>query len=691
MLRPYHPSGSVLGRTLLRPAVFAVVLAGFVASTLPAQSPTPTPNTGDAFRQFLRVDMDALGKLVKFKNETTKMIDNKPESKEKNAYYQGVVDALTPRIKEETEAAKTKLSRLKARLVSVADYADVLRLDAWEAVQTDLRDGLALIDPDLHTELAAEMTKKVEDIAANGTREDKAALCVLLGEDAAITHAQKTLGTFYHAKLKTLIPVVVKLSELKSPADRVIRRAAAQALAQMHAPADKQLATFDLILTVDGDDVESRRAAYRALAVPYEAASPRTMALNPITTGYTGTDLGAYKNETKSLLDKHAELVLPKFAEGLKDPDTTIRQISANAYKDITAIMLVPLDPAPNPEKDLPTSVGYDRLKDQFETIKSIQPLLEELTKHSPALIGAAADRDRAVRLQALSILSDLIEIRNRARGWREQFERAAKKPQDAARKADNLNDAAFVGEEALPESQVTPLPDRLSPALKGSLKVLVRDLSSPDRATRLAAIEVLDGLNPDVSILEFAAVVGAMNDEYVWVRRTALRILNRFGPVKPEEVVPALIPLIRNDQDSDLAKPLAVLLSRYGAKAAPAAPALTKAATAAGDPDTRIAFLQAIAAVGADAKDAIPAIAQILKPMNANLNFQAPGAPPPFAPPGVVKYDDVHVRATAAETLGRFGPLAKNAEPVLRAALNDADPDVRKAASEALLRINGK
>jgi HEAT repeat protein len=223
-------------------------------------------------------------------------------------------------------------------------------------------------------------------------------------------------------------------------------------------------------------------------------------------------------------------------------------------------------------------------------------------------------------------------------------------------------------------------------------LNTLNKALSSPDQTTRLAAIEVLDSLALDAAALDEVNIIGALSDEYLWVRRTALRILNRIGPVKAEKIVPAVIPMIRNDQDNELAKPLATLLSKYGAKAAPAVPALTKAiAGGGGDPDTRISFLQTLSAIGPDAKSAIPAIGQILKPIDANLNVQTPGSPPPYIPPTPVKYDNVSVRAAAANALGSFGALAKEAEPSLQAALIDPDADLRKAASEALLRIRGK
>jgi HEAT repeat protein len=45
-------------------------------------------------------------------------------------------------------------------------------------------------------------------------------------------------------------------------------------------------------------------------------------------------------------------------------------------------------------------------------------------------------------------------------------------------------------------------------------------------------------------------------------------------------------------------------------------------------------------------------------------------------------------VRQAAAEALGVLGPLARDAADELRGAMNDATPEVRQAAGEALLNV---
>jgi len=52
---------------------------------------------------------------------------------------------------------------------------------------------------------------------------------------------------------------------------------------------------------------------------------------------------------------------------------------------------------------------------------------------------------------------------------------------------------------------------------------------------------------------------------------------------------------------------------------------------------------------------------------------------------------DDQLNRQIIIEALGRIGPDAKEALPVLERLSNDTNPDVRKAAAEALKKIRGE
>src|SRR5262249_22798504 len=184
-------------------------------------------------------------------------------------------------------------------------------------------------------------------------------------------------------------------------------------------------------------------------------------------------------------------------------------------------------------------------------------------------------------------------------------------------------------------------------------------------------------------------ALIKALNDKDKFIRWGAIRILGRFAPGNAKEVVPALVPLV-GTPDGDVARALAGLLSKYGEEASPTVPALTKAIFA-GEPEARIAYLLALPSVGTAGADAIPAIRELLRPDPKGGRIAPSRSPRASAPTGPPKYDDPGVRTAAAEALGRFGKLAASAEPELRQALNDEDANVRRAASDALLRIRGK
>ncbi len=553
----------------------------------------------------------------------------------------------------------------------------MLRLRVWEG--PDTKTGLDTLDKGgLYQRVSAKFKVAIDELVAHGTPEDQAALCVMLGEDAAFSRTLKGEGRGYLRALQLQIPQVVKLSQETAPQDRIVREEAAAALARMRAPAKDQIEAVELLLEKDGADVAARRAAYKALILPFEAAAPRTLSASPNATQYSATDQLAYAAETRQLLDDHAGIALPFLVQGLKDPDLEVRTMSINALRDIAAILLVPLQPAPRLSKDV---IDFDfRLKPMIDVIKRLQPLTDQLATNGPALVAAADDPAPSIRLHALVMLNDLAESRNRIRDWRAQFERATPPPPpekppvnvkpvgDARDRPSALPVALEAEQPPKADAKGVPGDDKLTAAVRGALKVLAKNLADPDVKIRLAALEVLESLGQDANSPDtLPALLNALGDTDKYVSWNAIRIFNRFGPIEPEAVVPRLIPLIQSSEgDGDYAKILGPTLSAYGSKAASAVPALMKGIQS-GEPDARIAYLQALTYVGPAGVDALPAITPLLK------------------------FENAHVRQAAAETLGRFGKLASTAKPNLRAGLDDENPDVRKAVAEALLRIDGK
>jgi HEAT repeat protein len=108
-------------------------------------------------------------------------------------------------------------------------------------------------------------------------------------------------------------------------------------------------------------------------------------------------------------------------------------------------------------------------------------------------------------------------------------------------------------------------------------------------------------------------------------------------------------------------------------------------------DPSVRGAAAMALREIGADAKSAIPALAQMLRDPDGYLRTIAAHTLETFkadAVPSVVPMlgdCDPRVRALAAETLRAIGPDARAAVPALTETLHDECPSVRDAAAFAL------
>jgi HEAT repeat protein len=159
-------------------------------------------------------------------------------------------------------------------------------------------------------------------------------------------------------------------------------------------------------------------------------------------------------------------------------------------------------------------------------------------------------------------------------------------------------------------------------------------------------------------------ALVEALSDRDRFVRWAAARTLGRIGPAaRPEPATLGLAKLL-SDPDLDVRMAAATTLEVYGPRAAKAIPAVV-AATQTGDAEIRQAAMRALPSI--DTKGQPDTIGALIKAL-AN--------------------PDARVRQTAAETLGKFGSAARSARPALAEALNDDDPEVRRAASEALVDI---
>jgi HEAT repeat protein len=203
---------------------------------------------------------------------------------------------------------------------------------------------------------------------------------------------------------------------------------------------------------------------------------------------------------------------------------------------------------------------------------------------------------------------------------------------------------------------------DPLAEGLRGTVQALAAGMSDPDPRARRAAIDVLEGLG-GAAAPAAGSLVSALTDPDQFVRWAAARTLGKIGPVETETSVPALAHLL-TDPDLDLRIAAATALERYGIAAKASVADLVKSA-GEGDAELRVAAIRALGAVGTqDLAAVVPAVRAAL----AN--------------------PDSRVKITAAQVIGGFGPAARECSDPLRTMLRDSNPEVQKAASEALLSI---
>lgn len=152
-------------------------------------------------------------------------------------------------------------------------------------------------------------------------------------------------------------------------------------------------------------------------------------------------------------------------------------------------------------------------------------------------------------------------------------------------------------------------------------------------------------------------------------VRTFAAMTLGRIGP-SDEAVVPSLISALK---DPEVRSGAAEGLAHIGSRALVVVPALIEAARIQDVRDAeravnmRIGVIRALGKFGAEAKAAVPFLAEIIRD-----RALAPA-----------------LRQVAAETLGNIGPAAINVLPILTEAAEDRDRRVSAAAARALTKID--
>jgi HEAT repeat protein len=200
------------------------------------------------------------------------------------------------------------------------------------------------------------------------------------------------------------------------------------------------------------------------------------------------------------------------------------------------------------------------------------------------------------------------------------------------------------------------------------ALEALGRALGDRDGTLRFAAAGSLACYGQHA----VPVFLGALKHADARVRRQAVEGLERFGakgfrgrliierpgafPVRPESYLPALADVLRKDKDAEVRKATARALAEAGRPAVP----LLDAAAKSGDVEAR---KLAVGALGRIRKPAVPALIGVLRR----------------------KSEDAEVRLLAVRALGQIRAEARQAVPALAELLKENDEDLRTAGAEVL------
>ena len=314
---------------------------------------------------------------------------------------------------------------------------------------------------------------------------------------------------------------------------------------------------------------------------------------------------------------------------GLDDKDVKVRTLCLEAIRE-SLQTLMNLPKAERPPANAPPvpgggGEGPDPRAGALER-QSVQLLVGAVNKQVPGVRRNLSHSDPALRLAAHRVLEAFASLRLKFAG-----EHPPKEEKEW-----------FVIEEAVPE-------------------LAKNSLSHEDVRTRLAALYVLETLGQAAAqaVQELARTL--KDDKNGFVRWGAARALNNMAPERADVAVPALAGALK-DNNPTVRLTAVAALEHYGPRAAPAIKPLAEMAGDKQDAKMRLGAVRALAAIGKEAQPAAAALVTALADPESG------------------------VRAAAAAALGQLGDLDKTARKELARMLNDADPAVRQAASDALL-----
>ncbi|HVR86802.1 MAG TPA: HEAT repeat domain-containing protein [Planctomycetota bacterium] len=444
-------------------------------------------------------------------------------------------------------------------------------------------------------------------------------------------------------------------SALKDPAPAV-RKSAAEALGDLGAQARPSVPA--LALALEDAEPAVRWSAAEALGrlggEAEDAVAPLAIALrDPGIRAISADALGSIGSASRGSV--------PLLLDGLKDADLGFRWMSAVALTRIDAKAA---------RAALPLLI--ERLKDsdaraRWDAMQCVTAMGLEAKPAAPAVLemvkkgdGVAADILTSIAgPEALEALPVLLE--NLSDDW------------------DLSESIARIGSAAVPtllksletkDEKKGPLIVKTLGLLASKSKDLVPTLEKllghPEARLRSAAADALGGIEPKQKE-SVPSLLKALADDDLGVRLAAARALFAVQGPEAQSAIPVLAQALK-DEDPDNRREAASVLGGFAGAGKTALPALTLALKDS-DGGVRCAVAWAMARITGG-----QATQTAIEVMLSGLKDKEPRA-----------------RQDAARLLGEVGTDARSAAPALTAALEDDNEDVRKAAQEALGKVQGK
>jgi HEAT repeat protein len=601
------------------------------------------------------------------------------------------------RDKEALRFRRENLTRKARALTSLGEMSRVLLLQEWRV--EGIGDPVVDIDREIRDGIADRFINGLKEVIASGdpARSESAAELISETANAARAPGSGFKAGFLRQRLAGLAP---DLAHLTAATDTKVQQFGAEALG--NAQGDPKLTVLTLEGLIKSASPPVRRAAADALGNVILIVSQQEKRVR---------DGDAGRGDLRRDLLTTGLYLVPAAEGGFRDGQPVeVRRLSADALQQLSS-SLVDLTGDPYPATSYPPSgrpwtadearsIEHDR-EETAQEREDLRPLLDMFAKDSAKLSAASGDADPYVRIQIRRVLEDLAIARSRLKRREASIPRGegVPGPRPDPKPGEKKDAAPKTGGGAFLPSGITPsgvpivlvaqekekaAPDKPNAAapgagLQSTLPAVVAGLKDPNIRARLGAVEVLENMGTDAAPA-IPALVASLSDSNRFVRWGAIRILGRFAPRTPELIVPALARML-NDDDLEVGVAAANALERYGPTATAAVAALGDRVSR-GDTDIRIAVMRTLEAIGTDAAPALSSVALNLAPKSRDQRGKD-------CDPNCAR-SPARASVTAAETLGRFGKLASQALPVLQQALSDADADVRRAASEAILKITG-